>query len=59
MSQFVKQFLYFAKELNEMQYQTPLIFGECADKENMVLNLNVNGKEIRFFLHRYYPTFIF
>lgn len=32
---FVKQLLYYSKELNEMQYQTPVIFGKKAEKENI------------------------
>jgi very-short-patch-repair endonuclease len=46
---FINKHLYFSRELNEMQYQTPAIFGESADKENFVLNLNVNGTDIRYF----------
>jgi predicted helicase len=32
---FVKQYLYFSKELNEMQYQTPLLFGEKNNLKNI------------------------
>ena len=41
---FVKKQLYFSKELNEMQYQMPLIFGENGIIENNVIALNCNDK---------------
>ena len=45
---FVKKYLYFSKELNEMQYQNPLIYGLNAKLENFVINLNINGNDLRF-----------
>ncbi|MBK6346577.1 MAG: DNA methyltransferase, partial [Bacteroidales bacterium] len=45
---FVKKYLYFSKELNEMQYQNPSIYGINAQLENQVINFNTNGTDIRF-----------
>ncbi len=46
---FVKKKLYFSKELNEMQYQTPSMFGENAELPNLVINVNSNGTDLRYF----------
>jgi len=46
---FTKKFLYFSNELNEMQYQNPIIFGPRGDRPNLVINLNTNGTDLRYF----------
>jgi predicted helicase len=45
---FVKNCLYFSKELNEMQYQNSSIFGESGVQDNTQININVNRKDICF-----------
>ncbi len=37
---FIKQYLYFSKNLNEMQYQNPVIFGEFGNLQNICLCCN-------------------
>lgn len=46
---FVKRKLYFSKELNEMQYQNNLIFGNDGKLENTSINVNSNGIDLKFF----------
>ncbi|MHC1739190.1 MAG: type ISP restriction/modification enzyme [Ignavibacteriaceae bacterium] len=46
---FTKRQLYFSKELNEMQYQNPIFFGEYGVFDNLIINLNSNGKDMRYF----------
>jgi len=45
---FVKKKLYYTQELNEMQYQMPVIFGVNPNFENIVININSQGKDLRF-----------
>jgi len=49
---FVKRFLYFSKELNEMQYQTPLIF-PIEGNENIIIAINVGNKLFNVLASKY------
>ncbi len=44
---FCKRLLYFNRDLNEMQYQMPQIFGAKGVSPNRAINWNVNGMEVR------------
>jgi len=46
---FVKKQLYFSRELNEMQYQNPIIWGSSGKEKNVQIVLNSSGVDIRFF----------
>ncbi|HNH08843.1 MAG TPA: Eco57I restriction-modification methylase domain-containing protein [Leptospiraceae bacterium] len=50
---FVKKFIYFSKELNEMQYLNPVFFGERGTLSNELININVNGKDVSFFSSKF------
>ena len=43
---FTKRYLYFAKNLNEMQYQLPSIFGD-GTKQNLLIVINYGEKGFR------------
>jgi len=45
---FSKKFIYFAKELNEMQYQQPSIFGDSLQFENLSINYTDKGSQKPF-----------
>ena len=42
---FVSKYIYYQKELNEMQYQLPQIFPNNIKKENKAICFNVDGKD--------------
>jgi len=44
---FVKLYLYFDKQLNEMQYQLPSLFQRASPKENVAINFTVH-KQVDF-----------
>ena len=43
---FVKKYIYFQKNVNEMQYQMPSIFPLGKNDENKVICFNVNGNDL-------------
>ncbi|HOJ17772.1 MAG TPA: N-6 DNA methylase [Ignavibacteriaceae bacterium] len=45
---FIKKQLYFDKELIEMPSQNTMIFGSGCNYRNLVININANGKDLRY-----------
>lgn len=55
---FFKQYVYFAKELNDMTYQLPRLF-PTKDSENRVICVSVGNKEFSPLISNYIPDLHF